>query len=98
MDELVIKEYIKSALYALALNTPRAVIQYGELSFAEEDNFEGAEGFKRALEMTQGRSFNCQLKLPDGLEVQLFTEQDEEDFYNEGFNEWDYLNDDDDDN
>lgn len=91
MDELVIQEYIKSALYALALNTPRAVIQYGELSFAEEDNFEGAEGFKRALEMTEGRSFNCQLRLPEGFEVIAFEDdQDTEDFYND-------LNDDEDD-
>ena len=91
MDELVIQEYIKSALYALALNTPRAVIQYGELAFAEEDNFEGAEGFKRALEMTEGRSFNCQLKLPEGFEIMTFEDdQDTEDFYND-------LNDDEDD-
>ena len=84
MDELVIQEYIKSALYALALNTPRAVIQYGELSFAEEDNFEGAEGFKRALEMTQDRSFNCQLRLPEGFEVITFEDdQDEDEYYND---------------
>ena len=84
MDELVIQEYLKSALYTLALDTPRGVIQYGEIAFAEDDNFEGAEGFKRALEMTEGRKFNCQLRLPEGLEMITFEdEQDAEDFYND---------------
>ena len=82
MDEVVIREYYKSALYALSLGTPRGVIQYGELVFAEEDNFEAAEGFKKALADTEGKAFNCRLTLPDGYEIQpLFTEEDEEGYF-----------------
>lgn len=84
MDELIIAEYYKSALYALALGTPRGVIQYGEIVFAEEDNFEGAEGFKKALAVTEGKEFGCRLSLPDGFEIQpLFTEEDIEGFYDD---------------
>ena len=91
MDATVIREYYKSALYALSLGTPRGVIQYGELVFAEEDNFEAAEGFKKALEDTEGKVFNCRLMLPDGYEIQpLFTEEDTEDFYNDDSNFYDY--------
>lgn len=91
MDEVVIREYYKSALFALSLGTPRGVIQYGELVFAEEDNFEAAEGFKKALADTEGKVFNCRLTLPDGYEIQpLFTEEDTEDFYNDDNNFYDY--------
>ena len=84
MDEILIIEYYKSALYALALGTPRGVIEYGEIVFAEEDNFEGAEGFKRALETTKDKAVNCRLVLPDGFEIQpLFTEDDVEGFYDD---------------
>lgn len=83
MEEAVIREYYKSALYALSLGTPRGVIQYGELSFAEDNEFEAAEGFKRALADTEGKVFNCRLMLPNGYEVQpLFTEEDEEGYFN----------------
>ena len=88
MDEVVIKEYYKSALFALSLGTPRGVIEYGEQVFAEEDNFEAAEGFKMALDHTKGKVFNCRLMLPDGFEVQpLFTEEDEEGYFD--FNDYD---------
>lgn len=83
MDTVAVREYYKSALYALSLGTPRGVIQYGELVFAEEDNFEGAEGFKKALEDTEGKVFNCKLILPEGFEIMpLFTEEDEEGYFN----------------
>lgn len=84
MDKIVITEYYKSALYALALGTPRGVIEYGEMVFAEEDNFEGAEGFKMALKATEEKSFNCKLSLPEGFDiVPLFTEEDVEGFYDD---------------
>lgn len=84
MEQLLVIEYYASALYALALGTPRGVLQYAELSFAEEDNFEGAQGFKMALEDTEGKSFNCRVVLPEGFEIQpIFTDEDEEDFYND---------------
>ena len=95
MEGWIIQEYFKSALYALALGTPRGVIQYGELAFAEEDNFEGAEGFKMALEATEGKTFNCRMMLPEGYEIQpLFTEEDAVDFFDDDDNFYD-LNDED---
>ena len=82
MDKEAIREYYQSALYALSLGTPRGVIEYGEQVFAEEDNFEGAEGFKMALDNTEGKVFNCRLMLPDGFEIQpLFMEEDEEGYF-----------------
>lgn len=84
MERWMILEYYQSALYALSLGTPRGVIQYGEIAFAEEDNFEGAEGFKMALEATEGKTYNCRVALPDGYEIQpLFTEEDEEGYFND---------------
>ena len=89
MNQEWVNDYYASALYALALGTPREVIQYGELSFAEENNFEAAQGFKMALEATVGKVFGCRVMLPEGFEIKpLFTEEDAEDFYNE-FNEYD---------
>lgn len=67
MDQELVELYFESAIYALAVGTPIEAIKYGELVFAEDDNFEGAEGFKRAasvFKLGQG----CAVKIPDGID------------------------------
>ena len=66
MDRDLIREYYEGALYALAVGTPLEVIQYGEIVYAEDDNFEGAQGFKMALEVYH-TEHNCRVILPDGI-------------------------------
>lgn len=77
MDELIIREYYRSALYALALGAPRDVVEFSQESHALEDNFEAAEGFKRALEDTKGMKFNCKLKLPEGFELNMYPDNEQ---------------------
>ena len=66
MDKDLVREYYEGALYALAVGTPIEVIQYGEIVYAEDDNFEGAQGFKMALEAYH-TEHNCRVILPDGM-------------------------------
>ena len=68
MDRDLVREYYEGALYALAVGTPIEVIQYGEIVYAEDDNFEGAQGFKMALG-TYHTDHNCRVILPYGIEA-----------------------------
>ena len=87
LDKLMIKEYYISAIYAMAVGTPREAIQYGELQFSEEDKFEAAEGFRLALEATEGKVFNCSVMMPDGYRPYMKEDFDDpdgkEDYYDD---------------
>lgn len=77
MDKEEVQYFKEAALYALSLDTPREVIQYGEIVYAEDDNFEGAEGFRQALEATEGKTFNCRVIIPNGFDIKpTFTDED----------------------
>ena len=79
MDQELIELYYQSAIYALAVGTPIEAIKYGELVFAEDDNFEGAEGFKRAasvFKLGQG----CSVRIPDGIDFGIDLNDDYEEF------------------
>lgn len=80
MDKELIQMYFESAIYALAVGTPMEVIKYGELVFAEDDNFEGAEGFKQAAAVFKSGQ-GCRVSIPNDIDFGVsFNDDDYEEF------------------
>ena len=84
IDQEVSQIYYESAMYALAVGTPREVIQYAQLQFGDDDNFDAALGFQRALKTFNNNTKNCYVRIPYHVQYGLTDE-----YYDERENEED---------